>query len=448
MFVRRCGVLLVTAAGLLTACAAPQLVQRLPTVTPPPRIIPTATGTMIVTATPPASALVALPTAQAAASAILTPPPSVPRQVPKPATPPPLPTNPPLNKEAAWGTQYTVHKVPIKMGDDHVIIPITVTPDGRYLVGSKTPRRLFSEPAVFGMLDVESLQFTPIHAVATNETQVVGADADDAWIVWSEAARQPDLADWVLYAYNRQTQEVQQIAQAATGPDGEVVSGTFLLPKVDHGIVVWDEVVVTPDGAYNIVVKHAELPTGKVELLADPARAPAISWPYIAWLARLNEPSTQLEDTAKSVITVLNVETGEKHTLTHPDTPRYFALHGTSLVWITAPGSQAILTDLDETFHQVIAHADGDDYLEFPTIGDRIVAWTSTSQGIAWDRTQQRLIELSPEGVINFTNGTAYVWETPLSVEQYTADKRAGVVSNTETLYVIDTTTLPTTPPN
>ncbi len=362
----------------------------------------------------------------------------------------PFPTPNPAIKRVdlvtAWGSAFKKSVVPMAIGENHVFILDSVTPDAKFLVGPIMPRRRFgSEAGELVLLEVSTRQPTVIHKLPTPATQVIGAAVDNDWVVWSEAAHQPDFGDWILYSYNRSTRQVKQVAQTPVDKDNKPLNSSFVLPKLDHNTVVWQEGNTAVTKVLPIGVKSADLLTGQITTLAELGGTPVISWPYIGWVEATDEPSKQVEGAAKGVIVILNLQTSVKKTLKKPDTPFYFNMYQDTVVWITSHGKEVMLTDVNETYSQVIAQAERDDTLQFPTISERLVAWTSYTTEQVWDRVQKRLItlEAAPTSALH-VNGKAFVWGIFGSVEQSLKDKRAGIVPNTTTYYVTDSSQLPT----
>jgi hypothetical protein len=144
-----------------------------------------------------------------------------------------IPSTSPADAATAWGANFKETKIPIAIGNDLIFIAINATPDAKYLLGSKRPRKFGSEIHVFTVLEISTGKFTQIQKLATPTSQVIAVTADDKWIVWAEAARQPDLGDWMLYSYNRENRQIKRIAQAPLGADGKPLASPYLQPMVD-----------------------------------------------------------------------------------------------------------------------------------------------------------------------------------------------------------------------
>jgi hypothetical protein len=358
-------------------------------------------------------------------------------------------TNTPSNSnsstsaDSAWGNTYKISSVLIGYEQNYHLGPITATPDARYLVGSLMPSVFGSGKGRFGLFDMTNRQFTTINNLPPR-TQVVGAAADAKWIVWVEGSRQPDFGDWILYAYNRTDSTTKTIAKAPLGTDGQPLASSYVIPKMDNGIVIWEEATTKVANVIPITVKMADLNSGKITTLTEIGRSGAISYPYVLWSEATNELSPILEGAYKSLIILFNLQTGVKKTLKKPDTPSYYAIYKDTIVWITSEKiKKVILTNVDETYEQVIAQAKGEaDVLQFPEISERLVVWSGMRSYQLWDRKQQRLISLEQERGFKFeVNGKAFIWIAGASDEEYIKDKIGAI--GKQTIYLVDTTQLP-----
>ncbi len=349
---------------------------------------------------------------------------------------------PTFDMTTTWGSQIRMSKISMAYVENYYLTPQTVTPDGRFLICSALSRDFSetggSQPGKVFMIDLSSHQVTELHHVPRNTIEPYDTSADDNWIVWTEAPQEPGFfSDWVTYAYNRKDHSVKQVAKAPLNKDGMPVIDTDGTAKVDHGIVVWAEAV---QGSVHFAVKSADLTTGQVKTLTDNGFLPEISWPYVAWVETQKEPSKQVKGVNKGVITILNLQTGAKKTLNGPDTPKYFAFYNGSLAWITARGKEVILTDVNETYQQTVARAEGDDSFEFPSMNDRLITWGSQSRTAVYDRLQHRLVTLKEGHTGNhFVAARAVVWQEP-------APKSTLSQPIFPTINVLDTSQLPTTP--
>ena len=351
-----------------------------------------------------------------------------------------------VDMQTAWGATLQQAQVKIATDNDHIFIVDTITPDAKFLVGTVEPRKFGSENAKVALISTSDQQITLIRDLPTPDTQLIGADADSDWIVWSEASRQPDFGDWILYAYNRSTKQIKQISKAPVDKDGNPLASPYVLPKLDHSTVVWEEATTESSKVKPIGVKSADLVTGQIKTLAPIGRTPHISWPYVGWAEPVSDPSAQ-ENYAKSVIVMLNMETGEKKTLHNPNTPLYFSFYKDTVMWITTGGSEVRLTDINETYQKTLATTTSDiEHFQFPTISGRLVTWTSDKTEQVWDLLRNQLVTLSDQSTVTAcANGNGFVWAAGTFNDQDLKDKENGLISNRGVYNIIDTSTLPTT---
>jgi hypothetical protein len=121
-----------------------------------------------------------------------------------------------LNLATAWGA-ITIQRLPTAVDDKHVFVfENAATPDGGWLLGAIEPRNFINnstELSVVALYNIATHQIQRIRLLLHPQSQIIGATVDDHWIVWSEAPDQPNFFDWTLFAYNRQTGAVRQLAR-------------------------------------------------------------------------------------------------------------------------------------------------------------------------------------------------------------------------------------------
>jgi hypothetical protein len=326
---------------------------------------------------------------------------------------------PSISYTSAWGAQVPVDLISLEIGRDYFLIPQSVTPDGRFLLATsnfydRTGGPLVT-PTKLVMIGVGDHQATEIRATSPGDTQLYEANADDNWIVWTEAPKEPGFySDWIIYAYNRSDRSLKKIAKAPRNKDGLPALGSDGSASVERGMAVWSEAVPDTGDSPASVVKLADLATGEVKTLGENGYIPTISWPNVAWLEVQGQQS-QGQQSGDTRITVLNLETGAKKVLTKPQMPSGFAMRNGSIAWITQKSDRLILTDLDETFEQTIVTARGTELLEAPYINDRLITWSGEGRTQVWDRKLNALVTLTT-GVVtrHFVSARNLVWITPL----------------------------------
>jgi hypothetical protein len=339
----------------------------------------------------------------------------------------------------AWGPVHTV-RLPIAVGSDrHFALTDAGTPDGRFLIGT-VDRNDFANttstrPGDAVLYEIGTATLRTMATLGHPDSQMLSAAADDDWVVWQEAADQPNFLDWHLYAYSRATSTVREIAKA-TRSDDHPVTGPISFVWLSHGVAVWGQAIgqgAEPGHLENAVVRRADLATGKVSTVATSAGWPALSWPWLAW--------EEFPDGGAQRAVVTNLETGWKGSL--PVVPPVIALDGPSAAF-GAPDSHSIWLVDDvtrpETAAEIAHGATKADYLEWPTLNARIAAWAQNEASIVYDRAEHRLVTLPIDsgwssGVVA---GPNLVWE-----EQDPGHPGSGDYGS---VIVLDTTTLPVIP--
>jgi hypothetical protein len=372
-----------------------------------------------------------------------------PRQPTATATfaPPPTatPNRGPVDLATAWG-QVAIHRLDSDMGNNQVFVfDNAVTPDGQWLVGSVRPRNILTnttQPSYLALYNVTTLQVVKAHRLLKLQSQVLAASADEHWVVWCEAADQPNFFDWTLLAYNRQTSQVRQLAQAAH-EQGQAVAGPYPSPMVDHDLVVWGQAIGDVNMLENLVVKQEDLTTGNVTTLATKAGSPGISWPWVFW--------DQVTSGSDGNVQFRNLSTGLHVQL--QSQPTYLAMAGNSLAYCLSYGKvMYLLNDITQstTNPQLIKAVGEADYIQFVTLNDRLIGWTEYAPyAQVWDRAEGRLVTLfTPNPAaepFTWVGGHTLVWEEPVSQEQ-TAEDIKNNLDSLGIYDVVDTSSLPVLP--
>lgn len=293
---------------------------------------------------------------------------------------------------AAWGSTAPV-RLPVEVGrGQHFVFANAATPDGRYLLGSvqrdgfgQTPGTVPGEAALY---EVGTGKVVSMSRLQAPDSQILSAASDGDWIVWAEA---PDSSEfgWRIYAYSLSSRRVREVARAATH-DGRPVAGPLSFVWASRGAAVWGQALgsgVTQGDVANAVVRRADLATGRITTLASSAGSPALSWPWMAW------ESLPAGGSWRTVFR--NEQTGWRGSM--DAAPPVLTLDGPSAAFPAADSHSIwLLDDITEASAptQVARGADDTDYLEWPTLNGRIVAWAQNGQSIVYDRTERRLVTL------------------------------------------------------
>ncbi len=343
--------------------------------------------------------------------------------------PTPTPTPAPVTLQSAWG-QVTIHHLPSALSNNRVFVfDNAATPDGQWLIGADEPRDFLTNttrPSFAVLYNVNTQQMLTMHQLRSPQSQILVASADAQWVVWTEADDQPNFFDWTLFAYNQQTRQVRQLAQAVK-VNGQAVPGQYPSVVINHGVAVWNQAIgpVSPTTLNNAVVRSEDLATGVVTTLATRAGAPlSFSWPWAVW--------GQVTTGSGGYMQLKNLTTNQELQIT---------IQGSS---ITLAGTSVAYTDLnlhtlylldditrDTTNAQVLLQtADVDDHIQFICMNDRLIGWTQDTTVQVWDRMEQRLVTLPISHGISasWVGGRTLVWEDPESQEQQDQDRKNGLI--------------------
>jgi len=354
--------------------------------------------------------------------------------------------SPPLSLAQAWG-HPTVRTLPTAMDADrtHVFtFDNAATPDNQWLIGAIEPRDFINNTTELShavLYNVTTRRIVTMHALMHPQSQILAASADDTWVVWSEADDQPNFFDWTLFAYNRHTGQVRQLTQAARA-GGQPVAGPAPYPVVSAGYVIWGQAIgsVGPSTLDNAVVRMEDLATGQVRTLATRAGIPDLSWPWALW----GQFSSTAGSSGTGAIVITNLSTGQTEQLAQQ--PASISMADTSLAWDDTT-SVYLLDDFTKgtnTSTQLAYASNPGDHLQFVTLNDRIVAWTSDSETQVYDRAEHRLVTLpvsSGRGV-TWVGGHILLWMNPEPQSQQDYDTSHQLIP-TPTLNIIDTSALP-----
>lgn len=349
---------------------------------------------------------------------------------------------------SAWGAVPVAH-LPTATGDNEAFdFQNAATPDGQWLVGTIVPRDFISNTtrlSYLALYNVHSRQIMLLRALLHPQSQVLGASADAHWIAWSEADDQPSFFDWTMFALNRDTGRVIQLARAPR-QNGQPAPGPSSPPVVDNGQVTWSQATAAvtpgdPTSLNKVVVRLEDLATGAVTTLATAGGQATLAWPWAAWAH-----STGGGD---GYVALKNLITGQELHLQQQ--PATFVLAGTSLAYDDSE-SVTLVDDITKNLNDgtiVASAANPGDHLEFVSLGDRLVAWNEQStQPPVWDRAQHRLVILPVQNGMSdsWVGRRVLLWFEPEPAAQQARDERNGLIP-TPTLNVVDTTVLPITPP-
>jgi hypothetical protein len=289
-------------------------------------------------------------------------------------------------------------------------VPVIPTRDGMYLFGAIIHPTDQQDSSVSAeLLDPITQQLTLVKRFPSPQHQVIAADADNVWVVWSEASLQPNFEDWTLYAYNRVTRAVKAFAKAATA-GGKPVPGPLVQPHVDHDLVVWSAVTAAEPVGSHVDAFEYDLRQGTTALVAHDAIGPAISWPIVVFNQHgsgTGAPPAQLMS--------LDVTNGTRSEIAGVTNATYFSIVGDTVVWIDEGNKSVRMRTLNDSHDLTLVSFEGGispGFVQFPSLNERIVAWGQTGGAWAYDRklrVRVRLAAADPIGTA-IVNGRGMYW--------------------------------------
>ena len=313
------------------------------------------------------------------------------------------------------------------------------TPDGRFLIGCVLRDNFLdtkgTAPGDVALYEIATGKVQTLAPMQRPDSQMISAAADDNWIAWMESD-DADAYNWSLFAADRATGEVHEVARAATR-DGHPVPGPLTFIGLSHGSLVWGQAIgdgITRGNLANAVVNRHDLASGKTETVATAAGSPAFSWPWLVW--------EEFPAGGQRRSKVTNLETGATE---QTDTvPATIVLDGGSAAYSAADlHSIWLIDDVSKPSSGVaIAHGiDDADYLQWPSLNDRLVAWSQDDASTVYDRAEHRLVHLPvangwSSGIVT---GPNVVWTERDPGHDPSADHADWIV-------VADTGTLPVLP--
>lgn len=337
----------------------------------------------------------------------------------------------PLTIAQAWGN-VQIASYPVTMGD-RLFQPgggygeDTVTDDDQVCGVIKPASPNFDHP----LQNVQSLVMFHLHTGAITPLQTLppGYQASScavtgAWVIWTQSygyTLESLQAHWKIMAVNRQTHEVRLLDQSIL-PNGQPAPQTTIpTPSASHGLAGWT--TFADNQAHSAAVLY-DFASGHKTLLATGTSFPLLSWPWVSW-----------GDSTQRGIVFKNLETQQQTLLS--DHPTTTAFNGTAFVAANAGYTSITLYPSATPDHlstaYIVAKSINGDFVEYPTVNDRLVTWNSNYSLFAFDRKLQRLVQFP--GAIT---GSPF----PLISSHYMIwgqkDTKGHLL-----MYVLDTNTLP-----
>ncbi|MGH2797598.1 MAG: hypothetical protein ACRDM0_07975 [Thermoleophilaceae bacterium] len=218
--------------------------------------------------------------------------------------------------------------------------------------------------------------------------------ADERWFVWAERSSNALLSDWALFAYDRGTARLHEVARAPRLLDGRPLD-SYVWLNLDRGVLVWAERVVPgaagaePAGPGRVMLMR--LPDGPAEEIARfHGGGPMISWPYLAWGERKGERTTIVRH---------HLETGQREPVRGADDVSGAAIAGTATAWIDRRTGGLWLSETPQAEPRLLAEPDQrDSPFQEPVMSDRFVGWFSNTYPGVYDRQSHRVVLVDEVG--------------------------------------------------
>ncbi|HEX9068522.1 MAG TPA: hypothetical protein VF807_07105 [Ktedonobacterales bacterium] len=320
----------------------------------------------------------------------------------------------------AWGSP-AITRIGTALDAAHrFIFGRAITPDGVWLVGSIEPRLVFGvtrETPTAVLWNIHTREITTLHKMSTIRSQLTGAAANDRWIVWAELQDALRSPDWAIFAWNRAT---GQLAEVAHDPqvDGVALAGSPPSPALQDDTVIWSQPEQVPgEAGYPLVAHTHNLVTQADATLVAHAYLPQLVGQALAWLPDSTAFSAAVSDVGMRRIRGL------------PGEPSHLALHGLSLALcddktIRLVNDVSTGAPLAATISRLTLPRQCGDI----SLSARLLAWEDDPSPVVWDRVLSAMVRLpvSAAGGWRWASDAALIWSEPEPDAQAKADFAAN----------------------
>lgn len=189
------------------------------------------------------------------------------------------------------------------------------------------------------------------------------------WIIWTQYRDTPTM-QWQLKAINRKTKQILILDTSQENQPSQFKP----TPSSDHGIVVWASI----NDAGKTVVMSYDFATNVRSLLKENGSMPLISWPWISW-----------GDIDEHGIVFKNMTTQEMDVLHSPPITTSALNNGAFVVSNADYSSISLYPSIGkemDTGAEVVGTASSGDFVDFPTVNNRLVTWGSNHSLFLFDR--------------------------------------------------------------
>lgn len=362
---------------------------------------------------------------------------------------------PSLSLATAWGN-VTITRLPSALPNGEIFNGGDVaTPDGQWLIGEVEPRDMLTNQTIYpqiALYNIHTQRLRIIHTLRSPQSRLDDISTDGRWLAWNDAVDPGTFFDWIMYLCDLQTGVVRVLARAPQ-VNGQAAPGPHAGPFVSNGHIVWSQPTApVTQGDLNslkhVVVQIEDLSSGLITTLANSASAMAFSWPWVSW--------GQIGPTGTGSVLLQNTVTRQRQQL--KDEPNAFGLDGASAVLEDNNNEVEVIPDVARSMTpQTVFATDPAKHIQtgYPTISDRLVAWrgdASNPTPVVWDRVLHVTVTLPttnvPQSSEAYTSGTLLIWFDPAEPAAQQKSDEAQGLSPLETYCIVNTTQLPTTPPN
>jgi hypothetical protein len=305
-----------------------------------------------------------------------------------PSTPTAIPS-----AQTAWGAQSIAYLSQI-LPDGALFEPTDILPDGSAVVGFSTT----ANEAEIDLMATVSGQVTPLLQLPANVTPT-SAFTDGTLVVWTGTTTTQTPVAGVITIQSRQAANLGT-AIASLLPNYPPFPFGAAWP-MDHG-----QVFVQPNNASDQSIMQIDVTTGRTTMIATQATLLGVRWPNLLY-------ETDYQTNTPAQIFLYDIP--QAHAQLESFIPGGQADHYTfvnatlsddAVFWLDPTNTlhaADLATQRQTTVGTHFLPYSGNSYRTLQA-NARLIVWvyespvTNTTRVLAWDRTQQRMIELAPNG--------------------------------------------------